>query len=225
MCAHSAFTRPAKRLFWVGFGESRSHSNDNRVIPKNHFDREYYERYYHVAGTAVVTPVMQRHEVAFVIAFCRHIGLDVKRFCDVGAGTGWWAREFAKRYPACESIETFDASVEACERYGHRNVPVQKLGGRQADLIVCRDVLRYVPDSEVERAIGRLARKSRGVIYLHVITSDDVIDEDASDMKGWFRSSAWYRRRFKSAGFRDCGMGLFVTSRLRTFDPFAIETR
>lgn len=195
------------------------------MIPKNHFDREYYQRYYHAAETAVVTPAMQRHEVAFVVAFCRHIGLDVKRFCDVGAGTGWWAREFAKRYPACELIETFDASEAACELYGHRHVPVQKLGGRQADLIVCRDVLRYVPDSQVDRAIDRLARKSRGVVYVHVITSDDVIDEEASDMTGWFRSAAWYRRQFKSRGFRDCGMGLFVSSRLKAFDPFAIEAR
>ncbi len=211
-------------LAWIGFGESMSHSN-NRVIPKNHFDREYYEKYYHAADTAVVTPAMQRHEVGFVIAFCRHIGVDVKGFCDVGAGTGWWAREFAKRYPSCENIETCDASAAACELYGHRNVPVQRLSGRQADLVVCRDVLRYVSDSDIDKALVRLTKKCRGVLYLHVITSDDVIDEEASDMKGWFRSKTWYRRELKAAGFRDCGMGLFASSRLRSFDPFAIETR
>lgn len=168
---------------------------------------------------------MQRHEVGFVIAFCRHIGVDVKGFCDVGAGTGWWAREFAKRYPSCENIETCDASAAACELYGHRNVPVQRLSGRQADLVVCRDVLRYVSDSDIDKALVRLTKKCRGVLYLQVITSDEVIDEEASDMKGWFRSKTWYRRELKAAGFRDCGMGLFASSRLRSFDPFAIETR
>jgi trans-aconitate methyltransferase len=195
------------------------------MIPETHFDGEYYERYYHREATAVVTPQMQRNEVAFVIAFCRHIGVDVKRFCDVGAGTGWWAREFAKRYPGCRTIETFDASIAACELYGHRHVPVQKLKGPQADLIVCRDVLRYVPELDIEKAIDRLAKKSRGVLYLHVITRDDEVDEEASDMTGWFRSTAWYRRALKSAGFRDCGMGLFVSNRLKAFDPFSIETR
>lgn len=195
------------------------------LIPKQHFDREYYERYYNRAETAVVTPEMQRHEVGFVIAFCRHVGIDIKRFADVGAGTGWWAREFAKRYPACGRIETFDASSAACKLYGHRNIPLQKLNGAAADLVVCRDVLRYISDADIGKAIGRLERKCRGVLYLHVITSDDEIDEDASDMKGWFRTVAWYRRALKSAGFRDCGMGLFVSSRLESFDPFSIETR
>jgi len=54
-----------------------------------HFDADYYRRYYHQADTAVVTPAMQRNEVAFVIAFCRHIELQISRFSDVGAGTGW----------------------------------------------------------------------------------------------------------------------------------------
>ena len=195
------------------------------MIPKKHFDREYYERYYNRAATAVVTPEMQRREVAFVIAFCRHIGVDVKRFADVGAGTGWWAREFARRYPACRVVETFDASPAACELYGHRHVPLQKLKGPAADLVVCRDVLRYIPETEIDRAIARLANKCRGVLYLHVITSDDDVDEDASDMSGWFRTTAWYRRALKGAGFRDCGMGLFVSSRQKSFDPFSIDSR
>ncbi len=173
----------------------------------------------------MVTPEAQRNEVGFVIAFCRHLEFANERSGDVGAGTGWWAREFAKRYPACGVIETFDASPAACEPYGHRNVPLQKLKGPAADLVVCRDVLRYISDAEIDRAIERLERKCRAILYLQVITSDDEIDEDASDMKGCFRTTAWYRRALKGAGFRDCGMGLFVSSRLKSFDPFSIEAR
>jgi hypothetical protein len=72
-----------------------------------------------------------------------------------------------------------------------------------------------VPDTRIDRAISRLAKKCRGVLYLHVITSDDEIDEDASDMAGNFRTTAFYRRRLKAAGFRDCGMGLFASARLK----------
>lgn len=191
----------------------------------SHFDEDYYRRYYQVPETAVVTPEMQRNEVALVIAFCRYIELDIKRFSDVGAGTGWWAKEFAKRYPACFHVETFDASEDACRLFGHRHREVQKLRGPQSDLIVCRDVLRYLDDDDAEEAIRRLARKCRGVLYVHVITSDDDIDEDASDMSGFFRSKAWYRRRFRKAGFRDCGMGLYVSKKFEDFVPFAIESR
>jgi predicted TPR repeat methyltransferase len=195
------------------------------MIPGTHFDAEYYKRYYETAESAVVTARMQKDEVAFVLAFCRHIGLDVNRFTDVGAGTGWWAREFARQHRRCRFIETFDASEAACRIYGHSRVAVQNLAGPSSDLVVCRDVLRYVADSEIERAFARLARKCRGVLYLHVITSDDAIDEEASDMAGYFRSTAFYRRRLKAAGFRDCGMGLFASRRFKEFVPFTLEAR
>lgn len=190
-----------------------------------HFDAAYYNRYYGTGDTAVVTPRMQRREVEFVIAFCRHIGLEIKRFTDAGAGTGWWAREFTRRYTSCEHIETFDASEAACRIYGHRRMQLQKLRGPQSDLVICRDVLRYLADADAEKAIDRLARKCRGVLYLHVITKEDEIDEEASDMTGFFRSIAWYRRRLRDAGFTDCGMGLFVSRKMKDFDPFAIDVR
>jgi len=195
------------------------------MTEKEHFDAAYYRRYYHQQETAVVTGEMQRNEVAFVIAFCRHIELEIKRLTDVGAGTGWWAKEFAKRYPECRNIETFDASESACRLYGHRRVELQKLGGREADLVVCRDVLRYLSDADAEKGIRRLAKKCRGVLYLHVITSDDEIDEDGSDMSGFFRSTAWYRKRLSARGFIDCGTGLFVSDKMKGFRPFAIEVR
>lgn len=195
------------------------------MIPKTHFDAEYYRRYYEVPETSVVDAAMKRNEVRFVVAFCNHIGLDVKRFTDVGAGTGWWAEEFRKACRSCAAVETYDASEDACTIYGHKRVLVQNLAGAASDLVVCRDVLRYVPDTSIDRAIKRLERKCRGVLYLHAITSDDDIDTDASDMAGWFRTAAFYRRRLKATGFRDCGMGLFVSSRFKSFVPFAIEAR
>ncbi len=193
------------------------------MSPKNHFDAAYYKRYYVTAATAVVDAAMKRNEVAFVLSFCRHIDVDIRRFADVGAGTGWWAKEFSKQCRTNPAIETFDSSVTACELYGHERSTVQRIRGRPADLVVCRDVLRYVSDTEIPKAIVALAAKCRGVLYLHVITSDDDIDREASDMSGYFRTAASYRRRLKAAGFRDCGMGLFVSSRLRSFAPFTIE--
>jgi hypothetical protein len=193
----------------------------------SHFDAHYYERFYENQKTRIISPDAQRREVAFVLSFCRHIGLTVDRFADAGAGTGWWAREFALQCRGCRVIETFDASRDACEQYGHRRVPLQKLSGRQADLVVCRDVLRYLDNDDADEAIKRLAKKCRGVLYLHVVTREDLddVDEEASDMGGWFRSLLWYRRRFDAAGFIDCGMGLLVSPRFRSFNPWRIDTR
>lgn len=194
-------------------------------MTKTVFAAEYYRRYYENRSTAVITPAQQRAEVRFVLGFCAHIGVEVRRFADVGSGTGWWAKEFARQYPRCREIETYDASADAARMYGHRRVPVEQLGGRPADLVVCRDVLRYVPDAAATEAIQRLAGKCRGVLYLHVVTREDEVDEEASDMTGYFRSARWYLKRLDAAGFTNAGMGLFVSDRYRGFDPFALEAR
>jgi trans-aconitate methyltransferase len=187
------------------------------------FNAEYYRRYYENRSTAVVTPAERRAEVRFVLAFCRHIDVDVRRFADVGAGTGWWAKELTRQYPACAEIETYDASAAAARIYGHRQLSIEKLGGQPADLVVCRDVLRYVPDAVARAGIGGLARKCRGVLYVQVMTREDDIDEEASDMSGYFRPVRWYLRELERVGFRNAGMGLFVSERFRKFDPFALE--
>ena len=187
------------------------------------FDASYYRRYYTNPATAVVTKAAARAEVRFVLAFCDHIGVDIRRFADVGAGTGWWAKEFSRQRPRCGAIETYDASSDAVRLYGHRKLSIERLGGRPADLIVCRDVLRYIPQAPAKEAIRRLARKCRGVLYLHVIASDDEVDEAASDMTGYFRPARWYLRQLASAGFLNAGMGLFVSKRCTVFDPFVIE--
>ncbi len=88
---------------------------------------------------------------------------------------------------------------------------------------MCRDVLRYVPAVLAKKAIGRLAKKCRGVLYLHVVTREDEVDEEASDMTGHFRAARWYLERLETAGFRTAGMGLFVSDRFHDFDPFALK--
>lgn len=187
------------------------------------FTAEYYRRYYENRSTAVVTPAQQRAEVRFVLAFCAHIGVDIRRFADVGAGTGWWAAEFVRQCPGCEHVETYDSSPHAVRLYGHKQLSIEKLGGHRADLIVCRDVLRYVPDAQAKAAFARLAKKCRGVLYFQVVTRDDEVDEEASDMTGYFRSARWYVKRLETVGFRNAGMGLFVSDLFRDFDPFAVE--
>lgn len=187
------------------------------------FSADYYRRYYQDPATAVVTRAAARAEVKFVLAFCDHISVDLRRFADVGAGTGWWAKEFTRQRPGCRYVETFDASADAARLFGHRRVPLEELGGRPADLVVCRDVLRYLPDSRARKGIRRLANKCRGVLYLHVLTREDEVDEDASDMSGQFRAARWYLKELAAAGFINAGMGLFVSREFEEFDPFALE--
>lgn len=108
--------------------------------------------------------------------------------------------------------------------YENRSTAVVTPAAASAEIAFVRsDVLRYLPNRNAKTAITRLAFKCRGAFYLHVVTSDDEVDEAASDMTGYFRSARWYQRELKSAGFRNAGMGLFVSPRFREFDPFALE--
>lgn len=201
---------------------SREPESEKQPSASGIFNADYYRRYYESNRTAVVTPAEAKTEVGFVLAFCRHIQVDIRRFADVGAGTGWWAKQFKLQHRKRCDIETFDASPAAANRYGHVLVGADKFGRGSYDLIVCRDVLRYLDSATAKKAINRFAKKCRGVLYLHVITRDDDIDEEASDMSGYFRTAAWYTRQL-DAGFINVGMGLFVSRKLRSFDPFAIE--
>lgn len=205
--------------------QPQRHGGGDGVKDTDHFDSAYYQRFYENSDTAIVNADEARREVSFVIAFCDYIGLAVTRFADVGAGTGWWAREFAKQYPTRTVIETFDSSRSACGLYGHRCTAVQRLPARRADLVICRDVLRYVEDADIDEALARLVRMCRGVLYVHAISSDDDIDEDASDMQGVFRTTWFYRDRLLGAGMIDCGMGLFVSPRFTDFAYFTLEVR
>ena len=82
----------------------------------DHFDARYYRRYYEDRRTSIITPEMRANEIAFVLAFCRHVGVGIERFADAGAGTGWWADEFAIQYTAPVEIACRCRNFQASRR-------------------------------------------------------------------------------------------------------------
>jgi hypothetical protein len=81
--------------------------------------------------------------------------------------------------------------------------------GAPVDLLVCSDVLHYVPAAELVRGLSGFAELCGGVAFIDLYTKDDRI---SGDLRGFqSRTAAWYRKRFAAAGLTPCGSNGYLT--------------
>lgn len=180
-------------------------------MPPAKFDADYYRRYYEDADTRAVTPVEQQHQAAFVAAYLRYLGVDVRHILDVGCGIGTLLRALADAFPAAKTTGV-EHSEYLCDRYGWHNGSVVTYAlAEPADLVVCNDVLGYLDKRTCARAISNLAALTRTALYVSVLTEEDleICDTDHTDMSQRIRPARWYRQKL-DAHFVSVGGGLFV---------------
>ena len=110
--------------------------------------------------------------------------------------------------------------VYAVARYGRtRNIGRATFGqlgelrfDTRFDLIVCSDMLHYVPARELQRGLSGFGDLLEGLAFLEVFTARD---HATGDIDGFIaRSAAWYRARFIDAGLLPCGSHGYLSSRL-----------
>jgi hypothetical protein len=109
-----------------------------------------------------------------------------------------------------------DPSEYVVRKYGKRrnirlgrfeDVPSMRLG-KSFDLIVCADVLQYVPTPEVERGVRHIAGLLGGVAFLEAYTTGDEME---GDLDGWHpRTKREYREIFARAGLVACGLHCYL---------------
>ena len=139
----------------------------------------------------------------------------VRSVLDIGAGEGAWRAELRRLRPGIRYLG-IDPSEYVVRRHGKRrnirlgrfeDLPNLKLG-RDYDLIVCADVLQYVPDPALKRGVRHIASLLRGAAFLESYTSGD---EMVGDLADWHqRSKSQYRRIFANAGLVACGLHCFL---------------
>ena len=143
----------------------------------------------------------------------------VRNALDVGCGEGLWRAALRRERPHLEYLG-IDPSAYVAQRYGaRRNIREGGITSLDAlrirgtfDLIVCNDVLHYVPSRELRQGMGALAQRLRGVAYLGLFTSADDIE---GDMKSYLtRSPSFYRAAFVRAGLRSVGMHCWIPAKL-----------
>ena len=166
------------------------------------YDRAYFDRWYRQRGTRVSSHAEVRRKVSIAIASAEYfIRRQVRTVLDVGCGEGAWLPHLQALRPRIHYLG-LDPSEYVVKRFGKaRNIrlagfadlPKQKLD--VYDLVVCSDVMHYVPDADLRAGVKTIAEVTDGVAYLEVLTKEDDI---VGDLDGFLkRPAAFYRSLFE----------------------------
>jgi len=185
------------------------------------YDRAYFDRWYRHSRHAVNTPALLERKAALAIAMAEYyLGRRVNSVLDVGCGEGAWRRPLKTLRPRIDYFG-IDSSEYAIARYGRtrnlRLVDFGRLGelrfGDDFDLIVCSDVIHYLPSAELRRGLAGLVDMLAGVAFLELFTSEDALD---GDKQGFIaRSPKWYLSTFARAGLTPCGTHCYLGPKLQ----------
>lgn len=188
---------------------------------RKHYDRDYFEKWYRDPKHAVTSAAALRRKVRLAVATAEYyLGHDVRSVLDVGCGEAVWRKPLRQLRPQVEYLG-LDSSEYVVARYGSsRNIRLATFGqlgelrfDREFDLIVCSDVLHYVPTSELRRGLHGIAEMLAGVAFLELFTSSD---EPEGDRHGFHhRSANWYLSTFAEARLIACGSHCYLAQRLQ----------
>jgi SAM-dependent methyltransferase len=186
------------------------------------FDAAYYQRFYRDPKTRVVTPEERARQMALIIAVLKYQEVEVRSILDAGCGLGLARKPLLRAFPEA-TYTGLEVSEYLCEKYGwvHSSV-VEFRSRRRFDFVLCSDVMQYFDDRAAAQAIERLAQLCRGMLWLHVPTREDLVDNidaDFSDTNVHFRPAEWYRRHLRRH-FHHLGFGLHMK---KTGEPLMWE--
>jgi SAM-dependent methyltransferase len=190
------------------------------------YDRDYFDRWYRNAGIGGRQRLQRK--VALAIATAEyHLGRPIRSVLDIGCGEGVWRAPLLKLRPKLRYLG-FDSSEYAIRRYGaRRNLHFARFGDFEmlrpcapVDLLICSDVLHYLPTRELDRGLPGLAELCAGVAFLEAFTASD---EAEGDNVGFQRRPAkFYRQRLAALGFGTLGSHCWL-SPMRVADAAALE--
>jgi SAM-dependent methyltransferase len=184
-----------------------------------HYDEAYFRRWYGRRGGVIDDELIARRARLALAAAEFVLERDIRSVLDVGCGEGRWRAPLRRVRPGL-AYQGVDGSEYVVRRFGRRRKirlgtldSLGRLGLRRSfDLVICSDVLQYVPVAELRRGLVAMRRLAGGVLWLDAYTAED---DFVGDREGWQRRSerAW-RRIFSEAGLVSCGLNLWVPRRL-----------
>lgn len=182
------------------------------LMPHNQFDAAFYQRFYANPRTRVTTRAQMAQRARTIAALTTQLDLPVRRILDAGCGLGWMRKPLLRAFPEATYVG-LEISEHLCARLGWVNESLATLRSRSRfDLVICYDVLQYLPEREARRALANLGRLCRGALYFHVPTGEDWkhnADLRCSDANIHLRSASWYRQRL-ARNFHALGFSMHV---------------
>lgn len=186
------------------------------------YDRAYFDRWYRDPEVRVATAAAVARKVHLVVSVAEALlQRRIRSVLDVGCGEATWRAPLKTLRPAIRYVGV-DSSDYVLSRFGKRRGIVRGTFGALGeiarslrgpfDVIVCCDMLQYVPNAEVQPGLTSVARLLGGVAYLEAYTRADEIE---GDKRHWhLRTGAQYRREFAKAGLTGIGMHCWVGDEL-----------
>ena len=182
------------------------------------YDSAYFERWYR--GRHATPRADLARKVAMAVAIAEfYLQRPIRSVLDVGCGEAAWRAPLLALRPRLDYLG-LDSSEYAVERYGRtRNVALARFGqleqlrpGPPVDLLVCSDVIHYVPTAELRRGLSGFRELCDGVAFLELYARGDDIRGDRDGFLA--RPAASYRRWFREAGFIACGSHAYLSENL-----------
>lgn len=191
------------------------------------YDQAYFQQWYRRSD--IGGPQRLARKVALAVA-CAEYYLErpIRTVLDIGCGEGAWRTPLLKLRPGLRYLG-FDSSEFAVTRHGpRRNLHFARFGDfaqlrpcPPVDLLVCADVLHYLPSRELKRGLPGLAELCGGVAFLETFASEDEFEGDHVDFQP--RKAAWYRKQFSAEGLRAVGSHCWLSPALAE-QASALET-
>ena len=173
------------------------------------YDHRYFQHWYR--DQAIHDPKRLARKVALAVAVTEHyLERPLRSVLDIGCGEGAWRAPLLKLRPKLRYLG-FDSSEYAIARHGaRRNLHLARFADfahlrpcAPVDLLVCSDVLHYLPTRELDRGLPALADLCGGVAFIEVFAREDETEGDDHDFQP--RPAAFYRRRLRAVGLHPLG--------------------
>jgi len=194
------------------------------------YDRAYFDRWYRDPSWIVIQRAHLERRVHLAVSAAEWVlERPVESVLDIGCGEGAWRATLKRIRPQARYVG-LDPSAYAVRRFGGRRglirAGVGDLGSAWLradltkrdmrppfDLVVCCDVLHYVPAAELAPGLRAIARfiSDGGLAYLEFFTREDSTEGDDEAFQP--RASSSYARLFRAAGLTHLGLHSYVVRR------------
>lgn len=180
------------------------------------YDRSYFDRWYRKSSMEIGHRSFVERKVRLAVAAAEYVlSRKVASVLDVGCGEAPW-RALLKRMRPGIRYQGLDSSEYVVSRHGKRRDialgSLTELGfmGYEGpwDLVVCADVLHYVPARDARDGLKAIADRMQGVAFIEAFTNADQIEGDHAEFQN--RTPAIYRKLFADAGLVPIGLHLYA---------------
>jgi SAM-dependent methyltransferase len=193
------------------------------------YTREYYDRWYRDPATRIASAEGTARKVRLAVSAAEFmLARPIESVLDVGCGEASWRAPLRRLRPEVRYTGV-ESSEYVVRRFGkRRNIIRGAFGDLKSlrldgpfDLVVCADVVQYIPDEDLRRGLAAIRRLAGGVVYIETFAAEDAME---GDRDGWIdRPAGVLKKFFREAGLSHCGFYCWIDEKkIRNANRFEV---